>query len=312
MYSILGRGSFALITASIQRGMEVISLWHCWGGDIPVATRIKVKTLMLAYRRATGSSPSYFPSLITIYIPSRSPAYFHSLITIYIPSRSPAYFHSLITIYIPSRSPAYFHSLITIYIPSRSPAYFHSLITIYIPSRSPAYFHSLITIYIPSRSPAYFHSLITIYIPSRSARSAGECCLVVHHRQAQNHSPERFNSLFLAGGMNFPCHPESWIPDNFQAPTENSSLPSSLDLVLKKKTPPLSFLTFALFSFTSHCLARFCSEHCLYIYITSNSYVCLPLYNVSLIVFLNCKSLWIKASAKLMNVNVWKPRFLWQ
>ncbi len=23
---------FALITASIQRGMEVISLWHCWGG----------------------------------------------------------------------------------------------------------------------------------------------------------------------------------------------------------------------------------------------------------------------------------------
>ncbi len=23
---------FALITASIQRGMEVINLWHCWGG----------------------------------------------------------------------------------------------------------------------------------------------------------------------------------------------------------------------------------------------------------------------------------------
>ncbi len=112
--------------------------------------------------------------------------------------------------------------------------------------------------------------------------------------------------------MNVPCHPENWIPDNFQAPTENSSLPSSLDLVLKNKAPPLSFLTFALFSLTSHCLARFCSEHCLYIYITSNSYVCLPLYNVSLIVFLNCKSLWIKASAKRMNVNVWKPRFLWQ
>ncbi len=29
MYSILGRGCFALITASIRRGMEVISLWHC-------------------------------------------------------------------------------------------------------------------------------------------------------------------------------------------------------------------------------------------------------------------------------------------
>ncbi len=23
---------FALITVSIRRGMEVISLWHCWGG----------------------------------------------------------------------------------------------------------------------------------------------------------------------------------------------------------------------------------------------------------------------------------------
>ncbi len=32
MYSILGRAPFALITASIRRGMEVISLWHCWGG----------------------------------------------------------------------------------------------------------------------------------------------------------------------------------------------------------------------------------------------------------------------------------------
>ncbi len=38
--------------------------------------------------------------------------------------------------------------------------------------------------------------------------------------------------------------------------------------------------------------------------ITSTSCVCLPLYNVSLIVFLNCKSLWIKASAKWINVYV--------
>ncbi len=37
-----------------------------------VAARIKFKTLMLAYRTATGSAPSYFNSLITIYIPSRS------------------------------------------------------------------------------------------------------------------------------------------------------------------------------------------------------------------------------------------------
>ncbi len=32
MYSILGRGSFCFNYCSIRRGMEVISLWHCWGG----------------------------------------------------------------------------------------------------------------------------------------------------------------------------------------------------------------------------------------------------------------------------------------
>ncbi len=34
MHSILGRSSFSLITL-IRRGMEVISLWHCWGGVKP-------------------------------------------------------------------------------------------------------------------------------------------------------------------------------------------------------------------------------------------------------------------------------------
>ncbi len=39
---------------------------------LPVAARIKFKTLMLPYRKITGSTPAYFHSLITIYIPSRS------------------------------------------------------------------------------------------------------------------------------------------------------------------------------------------------------------------------------------------------
>ncbi len=39
---------------------------------LPVAARIKFKTLMLAFRTTTGSAPTYFHSLITIYIPSRS------------------------------------------------------------------------------------------------------------------------------------------------------------------------------------------------------------------------------------------------
>ncbi len=37
-----------------------------------MAARIKFKTLMLAYRTTTGSAPSYFHSLLRIYIPSRS------------------------------------------------------------------------------------------------------------------------------------------------------------------------------------------------------------------------------------------------
>ncbi len=40
---------------------------------LPVAARIQFKTLMLAYRTATGSAPAYLHSLMTIYIPSRSP-----------------------------------------------------------------------------------------------------------------------------------------------------------------------------------------------------------------------------------------------
>ncbi len=54
---------------------------------------------------------------------------------------------------------------------------------------------------------------------------------------------------------------------------------------------------------TSHCLASFYSEQCLKFCIPSTSCDCLPLYNVSLIVFLNCKSLWIKVPAKWINVN---------
>ncbi len=48
---------------------------------LPVAARIQFKTLMLAYRTATGSAPTYFHSLLRIYIPSRSLlALFHCMV----------------------------------------------------------------------------------------------------------------------------------------------------------------------------------------------------------------------------------------
>ncbi len=39
---------------------------------LPVAARIQFKKLMLAYKTTTGSAPTYFHSLLRIYIPSRS------------------------------------------------------------------------------------------------------------------------------------------------------------------------------------------------------------------------------------------------
>ncbi len=48
---------------------------------------------------------------------------------------------------------------------------------------------------------------------------------------------------------------------------------------------------------------------CVKCFITSTSCDSLPLYNVSLIRFLNCKSLWIKASAKWIHINVSKHLF---
>ncbi len=96
-------------------------------------------------------------------------------------------------------------------------------------------------------------------------------------------------------------YPDCWIPDNSQATPENSSLTSSLDFILYKN--------FALFPLTSHRRARICSEQCLGICITSTSCVHLHLYN--LIVFLNCKLLWIKVSAKWMCKCKMKLILLW-
>ncbi len=105
----------------------------------PISARIKFKTLMLAYRTATGSAPLYFPSLITI-------------------------------------------------------------------------------------SPQEVWDLRT------------SVTLWCHHREAQNHSPERFHSLFLAGGMNFPP-PASGMLNPWQFLSNTWKLISSVItwLCLKKK-----------------------------------------------------------------------------
>ncbi len=56
-----------------------------------------------------------------------------------------------------------------------------------------------------------------------------------HHREAQNHSPEHSLSLSWPVEWSSHPHPECWIPVNFQATTENSSLSNSTWLHHKKK-----------------------------------------------------------------------------
>ncbi len=117
-----------------------------------------------------------------------------------------------------------------------------------------------------------------------------------HHREVQNHSPGRFHSPFLTGGMIFPPPSRMLDPCQFSSDTWKliSSIITWLHLKKKTKKTSLSFLNFALFPHNSHSLARICSEQFLELSITSTSCVCLSLYNVSLIVFLNCKLRWIK------------------
>ncbi len=118
-----------------------------------------------------------------------------------------------------------------------------------------------------------------------------------HHREAQNHFPERFHLPFQAGGMNFPPLSGMLSPWQFSSDTWKliSSIFTWLPLLHKKN---LCFL-----SLTSPCLASFALNNAWNV-VTSTPCDWMPLYNVSLIVFLNCKSLWIKASAKWINVNV--------
>ncbi len=119
-----------------------------------------------------------------------------------------------------------------------------------------------------------------------------------HHREAQNHSPEHSLSPFLAGGMIFP--PPSGMLDPCQSSSNNLKLISFdttwLHLKLEKKTFSLSFSPFL--------ASLYLFEQCLRLGVMSTSSVCLPLQDESLYVFPNCKSLWIKASEKWLNVNV--------
>ncbi len=119
-----------------------------------------------------------------------------------------------------------------------------------------------------------------------------------HHRKAQNHLPEHSGSLFLAGGMIFP--PPSGMLDPCQSSSNNWKLISFNSTWLHPKH--IFFLSLSL-SFSPSLASIYLFKQCLRLGVTSTSSVCLPLQDESLYVFPNCKSLWIKSSAKWLNVN---------
>ncbi len=124
-----------------------------------------------------------------------------------------------------------------------------------------------------------------------------------HHREAQNHSPEHSDSPFLDGGIIFP--PLSGMLDPCQSSSNNWKLisfsttwlhPKPCSKKQNKKTFPLSF--------SPSLASLYLFEQWLRFGVTSTSSVWLPLQDELLYVFPNCKSLWIKASAEWLNVNV--------
>ncbi len=122
-----------------------------------------------------------------------------------------------------------------------------------------------------------------------------------HHREAQNHSPEHSCSPFPAGGMIFP--PPSGMLDPCQSSGNNWKLISFNTTWLhhhhKKKKNTFTFSKSSSFSlFFSPSLA---SLYLFELFLRLPLSVCL--FKINRFMYVNRKSLWIKASAKWLNVN---------
>ncbi len=125
-----------------------------------------------------------------------------------------------------------------------------------------------------------------------------------HHREAQNHSPEHSLSPFLTGGMIFPS--PSGLLDPCQSSSNNWKLISFNTIWLhpKFKKNIKKTLHLSLYLYLLPLLACTYLNNARKLGVTSTSSVCLPLQDESHYVFPYCRSLWIKASAKWLNVNV--------
>ncbi len=110
-------------------------------------------------------------------------------------------------------------------------------------------------------------------------------------------------SPFLDGGIIFP--PLSGMLDPCQSSSNNWRLISfSTTWLHPKLVPKKKKKNHFPLSFSPSLASLYLFEQWLRIGVTSTSSVWLPLQDESLYVLPNCKSLWIKASAKWLNVNV--------
>ncbi len=134
------------------------------------AALIKFKTLMLAYRTTTGSAPSYFHSLLRIYIPSRSPAYFHSLLRIYIPLQKPRLLPLTITNLHPLQKPRLLPLTITNLHPLQKPRLLPLTITNLHPLQKPRLLPFTITNLRPLQKPRLLPLTITNLRPLQKPR----------------------------------------------------------------------------------------------------------------------------------------------
>ncbi len=159
-------------------------------------------------------------------------------------------------------------------------------------------------------APTYFNSLLRIYIPSRSLRYASERRLVVPSQRGSK-SLSRTFSITIPGWWNDPPTPirnagflsilSIWIPVNQSNNWKLISFDTTW-LHPKLKNKQKKTLSFSLF--IPSLVSLYLFEQWLRLGVTSTSSVWLPLQDESIYVFPSCKSLWIKASAKWLNVNV--------
>ncbi len=123
-------------------------------------------------------------------------------------------------------------------------------------------------------APSYFHSLLRIYIPSRSLRSASERRITERLKITLQNI--LFHCSWPVEWSSHP-HPECWIPVNFQATTENSSLLTLLDYLKKKYFTFSKSSSFSLSFSPSLAASLYLFEQCPRLGVIGTSSVCLPL-----------------------------------